>query len=361
MGVEVASGVRVDGDTQDAWQTGRDPGPEALRDLFLLDPEVIFFNHGSFGACPRPVFEVYQAWQRELEWQPVEFLQRRANALLDEARTRLATYVNARPDDLVFVPNATIGLNIVARSLPLQPGDEILTTDHEYGALDLTWAHVCRKTGARYIRHPIPVPLAGTPEELADALWAAVTPRTRVVFLSHLTSPTALTFPVAEICRRAREAGILSIVDGAHVPGHLPLDLTAIGADAYSGNCHKWLCAPKGSAFLHVRPEHHTVVEAMTVSWGWGEEEPTFVTRNQRQGTRDLAAFLAVPAAIDFQAAHDWDTVRVRCHALASDVRARLAALTGLDPLAPDGPAWFGQMVAAPLPVTDPVDLKRRL
>ncbi len=239
MSAEVATGVRMGEGIQGTMPPAADPGPEALRELFLLDPEVVFLNHGSFGACPRPVFEVYQAWQRELEWQPVEFLQRRANTLLDEARTRLAAYVNATPDDLVFVPNATIGLNIVARSLPLQPGDEILATDHEYGALDLTWAHVCRKTGARYVRHQIPVPLTGTPEELADAFWAAVTPRTRVVFLSHLTSPTALIFPVAEICRRAREAGIVSIVDGAHVPGHLPLDLTAVGADAYSGNCHK--------------------------------------------------------------------------------------------------------------------------
>ncbi|MDP9369201.1 MAG: aminotransferase class V-fold PLP-dependent enzyme [Chloroflexota bacterium] len=361
MGVEVATGVRISADIHDAPPSDGDPGPEALRDLFLLDPDVVFLNHGSFRACPRPVFDVYQSWQRELEWQPVEFLQRLGAALLDEARTRLAAYVNAAPDDLVFVPNATIGLNVVARSLPLQPGDEILATDHEYGALDLTWAHVCRKTGARYVRHPIPVPLTGTPEELAEALWAAVTPRTRVLFLSHVTSPTALTFPVAEICHRAREAGILSIVDGAHVPGHLPLDLTAIGADAYSGNCHKWLCAPKGSAFLHVRPEHHAVVEAMTVSWGWGEEEATFVTRNQRQGTHDLAAFLAVPAAIDFQAEHGWDAVRARCHALASDARARLATLTGLEPLAPDDPTWFAQMVAAPLAVGDPVDLKRRL
>jgi isopenicillin-N epimerase len=363
----VAVEATLDANTEDA---------EDLRGLFLLDPEVAFLNHGSFGATPAPVFEVYQAWQRELERQPVAFLLRRSDDLLDAARARLGAYLNVPADDLVFVSNATTGLNIFARSLRLEPGDEVLATDHEYGALDLTWGHVCARSGARYVRRQIPLPVT-SPQELAESFWAAVTPRTRVVFLSQITSPTALTFPVAEICRRAREAGILSVVDGAHVPGQRPLDLAEVGADVYAGNCHKWLCAPKGSAFLHVRPEHQDYVEAATVSWGWGEgglafgtaETPRsqFVRRNQWQGTRDLAAFLAVPAAIDFQAAHDWDRVRVRCHALARVARDRIGALTGLPPIAPDGPVgatedpWYAQMVAVPLPPVDAVELMRRL
>ncbi|MBA3415066.1 MAG: aminotransferase class V-fold PLP-dependent enzyme, partial [Chloroflexia bacterium] len=274
-----------------------------MRDEFLLNPEVVFLNHGSFGATPIPVFDAYQRWQRELERQPVEFLSRRADELLDAARAPLAAYLNADPGSLVYLPNATTGINVVARSLRLEPGDEVLGNDLEYGACDETWRYLCERSGAAYVRQPIPLPVE-SPEALADALWAGVTPRTRVIYLSHVTSGTALTLPVAEVCRRARAAGILSVIDGAHTPGHLPLDLAAIGADAYSGNLHKWLCAPKGSGFLFVRPEHHAWIESAIVSWGWVEgsdarrpEATEFVNRNQRQGTRDLAAYLATPAA----------------------------------------------------------------
>ena len=353
-------------------QTLTAPDAATLREQFLLDPDVFFLNHGSFGACPRPVFAEYQRWQLEMERQPVEFLGRRSEDLLDAARERLATYLHADGDDLVFVTNATSGLNVVARSLPLAAGDEVLTTDHEYGALDRTWEHVCARAGARYLRQPVPLPVT-TPEAAVEAIWTGVTPRTKILFLSHITSPTALRFPVEELCRRAREAGILSIVDGAHTPGQIPIDLAAIGADIYSGNCHKWLCAPKGSAFLHVRPEHHATIESTIVSWGWVEgnelwrEGRPFVSRNQWQGTRDLAAFLTVPAAIDYQAAHHWDEVRARCHALAEEARVRISELTGVDPIVPattlnagDKP-WFAQMIAAPLPPVDGRALKRRL
>lgn len=341
----------------------------SLRDLFLLDPEVVFLNHGSFGACPRPVFEEYQRWQRELERQPVEFLGRRSEALLDEARSRLAAYLSAGADDIVFVPNATSGLNVVARSLPLTAGDEVLTTDLEYGALDRTWAHVCDRAGARYVRAVVPAPVSSS-AAVVDAIWTRVTPQTKILFLSHITSGTALTLPVAELCSRARDAGILSIIDGAHAPGQLPLDLTATGADVYAGNCHKWLCAPKGSAFLYVRPEHQPFVEAMVISWGWVEgsehyrPERSFVSRNQWQGTRDLAAFLSVPAAIDFQNDHDWPSVRATCHALAVEAQERISALTGLPPIiAPSDEAesWFAQMVAVPLPPVDKRPFQRRL
>lgn len=333
-----------------------------MRELFLLDPEVVFLNHGSYGACPRPVFEEYQRWQRELERQPVEFLARRSDELLDGARRGLGAYLNAAAEDLVFVPNATSGLNVVARSLPLGDGDEVLSTDHEYGALDLTWEHICAKAGARYVRRSVPLPVT-SPEEVVEAVWGGVTARTKVLFLSHVTSMTALTFPVVELCRRAREAGILSIVDGAHGPGHVPVDLREIGADVYAGNCHKWMCAPKGSAFLHVRPEQQAWVEGMIVSWGWAAGH-TFVSRNQWQGTRDLAAFLAVPAAIAFQAEQGWDGVRARCHELAREARRRLAEVIGLGPICPDPAAgwpWFGQMVAAPLPAGDGAAVQRRL
>ncbi|MDQ3781145.1 MAG: aminotransferase class V-fold PLP-dependent enzyme [Chloroflexota bacterium] len=341
-----------------------------IRDQFLLDPTVVFLNHGSFGACPKPVFAEYQRWQAELERQPVEFLGRRGEALLDEAREHLGAYLNVGADDLVFIQNATAGINVIARSLPLEQDDEVLTTDLEYGALDQTWQHICSKTGSRYLRQPVPLPV-GDPSAVVDAIWSGVTPRTKVLFISHITSGTALTLPVAALCRRAREADILSVIDGAHVPGHLPLDLDALGADVYAGNCHKWLCAPKGSAFLYVRPEQQTWVESLIVSWGWvpesGHHRPTqnFVSRNQWQGTRDLAAFLAVPAAIAFQKEHDWDSVRAECHKRTVDTWRRITELTGLPPLSADPPdggwAWFSQMAANPLPAVNAEAFKRRL
>jgi isopenicillin-N epimerase len=334
---------------------------QSLKAEFLLDPDVIFLNHGSFGACPRPVFEEYQRWQRELERQPVEFLGRRAPALLAEARAALAAYVGAAPDEVVYFPNPTTALNVVARSLKLQPGDEILTTDHEYGALDRTWRFISRQTGARYVRQTIPLPL-GSPDEIAEALWAGVTARTRLVFVSHLTSPTALIFPVAEICRRARQAGLLSVVDGAHAPGQLPLNLTELGADFYSGACHKWLCAPKGSAFLYARREVQRLLEPLVVSWGWESESPSdsrFVDHQEWQGTRDLAAFLATAAAIRYQAERDWPQVRERCHTLLCHALAQLSEITQQAPFC--APGQLGQMAALALPPVEVLWLKERL
>jgi isopenicillin-N epimerase len=337
------------------------PDASVLREQFLIDPSVTFLNHGSFGACPIPVFDEYQRWQRELELQPVAFIQRREKELLDQARADLAAYLNTEADNLVYVPNATSGLNVVARSLPLETGDEILTTDHEYGALDLTWEWMCEKAGATYRKVPIPIPVT-THADFVERFWSEVSDRTRVIFLSHITSPTALIFPVEEICRRAREAGILTVIDGAHAPGHIPIDLQAIGADIYSGNCHKWLCGPKGSGFLWVRPEQQEWMESLTVSWGW-QGDSTFVTRNQYQGTRDVAAYLAVPAAIRFQEEHDWAAVRERCHALALDARERISEAFGMEPITPDAPdEWIGQLVSCPIPPeTDILKLKERL
>jgi isopenicillin-N epimerase len=334
-----------------------------LKSLFLLDPEVVFLNHGSFGACPRPVFRVYQQWQRELERQPAKFFHKRANGLLAEARAKLGAYLGVAADEVVYFPNPTTALNMVARSLDLRPGDEILTTNHEYGAMDRMWRFVCCKTGARYVQQPIPLPVTSHADFL-EAFWSGVTGRTRVVFISHITSPTALTFPVQEVCRRARQAGLLCIVDGAHAPGHVPLDLAALGVDIYAGACHKWLCAPKGAAFLYARRDVQRWLEPLVVSSGWESEHPgdsQFIDYHEYQGTRDLAAFLSVPAAIEFQDEHDWGRVRQRCRALASETRRRLEELTGLDPVCPDSPEWFTQMATARLPDVDLGRLKERL
>lgn len=298
---------------------------------FLLDPEIVFLNHGSFGACPRPVFERYQEWQRELERRPVEFLGRRFDELVEEALAPLAAYVGAAPEDLVFVPNTTAGLNAVIRSLTLRPGDEVLTTTEEYGALVKTWEFV----GAR--------PRAVPPDELAGA----VTERTRVVFCSHITSPTARVLDVEAAVAAARSVGALAIVDGAHAPGHLELDLEALGADVYAGNCHKWLGAPKGSAFLWARPEHQRWIAPLVVSWGFGNDA-SFHSRHGWQGTRDPAALLAVPAAIEHTQSVD-------------QVRLRELARCGQELLPPFPATPAPRMWATELPPGDAEALQRRL
>lgn len=334
-----------------------------LKSLYLLDPNVTYLNHGSFGACPKPVFDAYQRWQRELELEPFDFLARRSQDLMIEARVVLAEFLGCEHDEVVYFPNPTTAINMVARSLDLGPGDEILTSDHEYGAMDRTWTFICRTTGARYLRRPIGLPVNST-EDLLEAFWEGFGPRTRVVFLSHITSPTALTFPAEEVCRRAREAGVVSIIDGAHTPGHIPLHLPTVGADIYTGACHKWLGAPKGAAFLYARQEVQHLLQPLVVSWGWESEKPsgsTFVDHHEWQGTRDPAAFLAVPEAIRFQEQHNWTQVRDRCQRLAVDARRELHRLTGLDPICPESQQWFTQMFAAPLPSLDAEALQDRL
>lgn len=325
-------------------------------DQFMLDPDVTFLNHGSYGACPREVFESYLNWQRELERQPVEFMGRRVSELLDTARQNLAAYIGASADDVVFVPNATTGINLVAKSLHLEAGDQVLATDHEYGACQYTWEHYCRQSGAVYVSRPVSLPLT-TPDAMSESFWEGVTPRTRVIFISHITSPTALVFPIAEICARARQHGMITVIDGAHAPGQVPLDLTTLDPDFYTGNCHKWMCAPKGSGFLYVRRDLQAIMQPQIISWG--EADGSFIARQQQQGTRDYAAYLTVPDAIAWQRDHDWKANQEYCHALVVEARAQLADLFKLPPIAPAD--WNRQMVTARLPVCDVEQVKTRL
>ena len=341
---------------------------ENLAALFLLDPEVTFLNHGSFGACPRPVFEAYQRWQLKLERQPVAFLDpnRGLSSWMREARVALAGVVGAEADDLVGLTNATVGLNIVAQSLDLKPGDEILTTDHEYAALEKTWAYVCRRSGA--VVKVVTVPLPLTEEaQFTDALLAGMTDRTRVLFLSHITSATALVFPIERAVAEARRRGIWTVIDGAHTPGQIPLNLTALDADFYAGNCHKWMMAPKGSAFLHVRRELQGMMNPLVISHGWtleGREGPfggtPFVDMLEVQGTRDPSAWLTVPSAIDFARQHDWAKVAAECTQLVQGTAARVRALTGLPGFS--SPEFCApQMVAMSVTACDPLVLQRTL
>ncbi len=336
-----------------------------LKEQFLLDPKVIFLNHGSYGATPKPVFEAYQNWQRRLEHQPVLFLGRELPNLLRESRTALGKYLNSDADDLVYIPNATHGVNIVAHSLQLKPDDEILTTDHEYGACDYTWEFVCGKTGASYIHQPISLPV-NAPETIVDEFWQGVTERTRVIYLSHITSATALRLPVEEICRRARQAGILTVIDAAHAPGQIPVDLQALDADILFANAHKWMMNVKGSAFLYVRRQLQHLIEPLVVSWGY-HPTPDIATGSrlldvlQWTGTKDPTAALTVPDAIQFMTDHDWDTVRIECHELLRQAIGRICDLTKLPPLYPLDSDFYCQMGIAPLPQCNLTVFKSRL
>ena len=338
----------------------------SLRDLFLLDPDTIFLNHGSFGATPRPVLERYQEWQQRLEWQPVSFIDSELPHLLESARQELGEYINASAADLVYVPNATFGVNVVARSLDLGPGDEVLQTNHEYGACSRVWEYLSRRRGFNLIRQSLPIPLP-THDELVEILWQGVTERTKVIFMSHITSPTAQHLPVEAVCTRARDSGILTLVDGAHGPGQIPLDMNTIGADFYTGNGHKWLCSPKGSAFLYARADKQHLIEPLVVGWGWGEEKTVtfgsdFLDYLQWLGTNDPAAYLALPVAIQFQAENNWSSERKRCHRLLEEVIEVVDDLTGLaSAYRKDGPG-FHQMAIAPIPLQENIlALKERL
>ncbi len=335
----------------------------------LLRADITPLNQGSFGICPPDVFAAYQRWQREFEIHPDGFMRALFERMTD-ARTALAAYLHTAPTNIGFVTNATMGVNVVTHSLrsQLKPGDEILTTDHEYNACENAWRFCCEKTGALYVRQSMPPPMT-TAEAFVERFWQGVTARTRVIYLSHITSPTALIFPVRQIAERARAEGILTVIDGAHAPGHIALSLDALGADFYAGNCHKWMLSPKGVAFIYARPEVQHLIEPLIVGHHYaGHARMTgnpFVDYVEFFGTRDVSGFLAVPAAIDFMHRHNWDAMRDRCHRLAIAARERIAALYGIAPdaqLCPPTREWIGQMASCRIPDDiDSADLARRL
>lgn len=339
--------------------------PPKLKEKFLIDPEVIYLNHGSFGATPRTVMETYQSWQMKLEGQPVRFLARELNGLLQEARSVLGGYLNANADDLVFIPNATHGANIVVRSLQLSPEDEVLATNHEYGACDYAWEFACQKTVSYYIRQPIPLPVCSD-DEMVEQFWKGVSLRTKVIYLSHITSSTALRLPVKEICQRAREGGILTVVDAAHSPGQIPVNVQEMGADIVFGNCHKWMLSPKGAGFLYVRREIQPLIEPLIVSWGYHATDDiaagsTFLDYLQWTGTYDPAAYLSVPKAIRFMQENHWNCVWSECHALLRGAIQRICEQVGMEPLYPLDSDFFAQMGVAPLPPSNLTLLKSLL
>ena len=334
-----------------------------MKDLYLLDPDITFLNHGSFGACPKPVFDAYQNWQRKLENQPVQFMVIDVYEHLALARNKLGAFIGCDGDDLFFIPNATTAVNTIIRSLDLGPGDEVLSTNHEYGSLIRAWEWVAKEKGFHFIQHEFPLPLK-THEDFIEDFWESVTANTRIIFLSHITSSTGLIFPAEEICSRARKDGILTIIDGAHVPGQLALDITAMDPDVYTGACHKWLSAPKGSTFLYVKNDLQSLIKPLIISWGEAGDDPgpsQFLKDNQYQGTRDPSAFLAVPAAIDFQKEHNWNTVKKSCRELNRRTRDRAYKIIHTDPICPNTEEWLVQMASVEVDVNNEQALKDTL
>jgi isopenicillin-N epimerase len=334
-----------------------------LQSQFLLNPDITYLNFGSFGACPAPIFEDYQRWQRELEYEPVQFITATGLQYLQRSREALAAYIHCDANDVVYTTNPSYAVNIIAKSFPLSPGDEILSTDLEYGACDRTWNYYCKKAGAKYIRQPITLPVVSR-EKLIDDFFKGLTGRTKAIFISQITSATALILPVKEICAIARQKGLITIVDGAHVPGHLLVDLSTLQADIYTGACHKWMLTPKGCSFLYVKSELQDLFDPLLISWGFESASPShsrFLDYHQLQGTRDFSAFLTVPKAIQFLQENDWPAVAAAARTLVQKNALRFCSLLGSEPLSPISDEFLGQMFSIPIDTPDPEKLKQRL
>ncbi len=337
----------------------------SLKDKFLINPDIHFLNFGSFGACAKPIFDNYQQWQRLLEFESVQFINVEGANYLANSRAALAAYIDVPDkDDLVFITNPTLGVNMIAKNLNLAAGDEVLTTNIEYGACDRTWDLYCEKSNAIYKRQPICLPIT-TKEQVIENFFAGLTDRTKVVFISHITSSTGLILPVKEIVAIAKEKGLITIVDGAHVPGQLPLSIKELDADFYTGAAHKWMMAAKGCSFLYAHKRvQHLLKEPLIVSWGYKSIKPsgsTFIDYNQMIGTRDFSAFLTIPACINFMQENNWPAVSLQCHEMVLNNAERFFTLLDSSPISPLTNEWIGQMLSIPIKTDRPEELQRLL
>ena len=334
-----------------------------MRDQFLLRNDITFLNFGSFGACPKPVFNRYQQFQLELEQEPVQFITVQGPKYLKESREALGKYLNADADDLVFVSNPSFAVNIIAKSFFLKPGDEVLSTNIEYGACDRTWNYYCKKAGAVFKRQHIRFPLESK-EDFIQQFSGGITPKTKLIFISHITSSTGLKLPVEEIFAIARQKGILIFIDGAHAPGQTLVDLKALEADIYTGACHKWMMTPKGCSFLYVKKELQHLFDPLVISWGYEAMFPShsqFLDYHQMNGTRDFSAFLTVPHAIEFMQENNWDKVSAISRKLVKENAPELCKILKTTPISPLTDDFVLQLFSAPIKTSEPEKLKQHL
>ncbi len=327
--------------------------------LFLLNSDEIYLNHGSFGACPRDIMDRYFNIQLELEKQPIDFLDNNIKDSLKNARITLSDYIDCNNEDLVFFPNPSTALNMVIKSLEINKNDEILTTTHEYGALVKTWKFICNKKSAKYIEFNPGLPI-NSKEEFLVNFFNKITDKTKIIFISHITSPTALIFPVKEICKEARKRGIISIVDGAHAPAHINFSIKSIDPDIYVGACHKWMLSPKGSSFLYARKSIQNNLKPLVISWGWESDpiyETPFLDNNQWQGTNDISQYLIITDVINFLKENKWREVSDQCKKINIQSRAKLLSLFNEKLICINHEEWIGQMSSIILPDCDTSDL----
>ena len=331
------------------------------KSLFLLDKETIHLNHGSFGACPKPIFDALISWQKKLEFNPAKFLAFDIFVHLEKSRESLSEYINCDKNDIVFFPNPSTALNTVIKSLDLKKDDEILTTNHEYGALDKTWNFMCKNTGAKYIKQNIKLPLKSK-NEFINTFIKGINKNTKVIFMSHITSPTGLIFPAEELCRIARENNIFCIIDGAHVPAHIDLDIKKLNPDIYTGACHKWMCAPKGTSFLYAKKNIQDDINPLVVSWGYDAEVPgvsKYLDYHQWQGTNDPSPYLTVPDVIAFLKKYNWKDVSLNCRKINIEARKLVNKTLNKMPISDD--EFIGQMSAIEIKCTDSIQLIKKL
>ena len=331
------------------------------KSLFLLDKETIHLNHGSFGACPKPIFDALISWQKKLEFNPAKFLAFDIFVHLEKSRESLSEYINCDKNDIVFFPNPSTALNTVIKSLDLKKDDEILTTNHEYGALDKTWNFICKNTGAKYIKQNIKLPLKSK-NEFINTFIKGINKNTKVIFMSHITSPTGLIFPAEELCRIARENNIFCIIDGAHVPAHIDLDIKKLNPDIYTGACHKWMCAPKGTSFLYAKKNIQDDINPLVVSWGYDAEVPgvsKYLDYHQWQGTNDPSPYLTVPDVIAFLKKYNWKDVSLNCRKINIEARKLVNKTLNKTPISDD--EFIGQMSAIEIKCTDSIQLIKKL
>ena len=335
-----------------------------LKEQFLLRKDIHFLNFGSFGATPKPIFEYYQQWQKVLEAESVQFIAFDGVENLSTARAALAKFLSVDDkDDLVFVTNPSYAVNLIAKSFPLEEGDEILATDIEYGACDRTWDYYCEQKKAVYKKQKINLPVT-TKEKFIEDFFKGLTPKTKAIFISHITSATALIFPVKEICEIAKSKGLITIVDGAHAPAHIDLKINELQADFYIGACHKWMMAPKGSSFLYAHKSVQHLCDPLIVSWGYKALKPShssFLDYNQMNGTRDFSAFLAVNMSILFMQDNNWKEVSKKCHEMVLANADLFYKLLGTSPISPLTSEWIGQMISIPIHTKEPEVLQRKL